>query len=279
MDILDRASAPLSAAEWKALDDAMIKAVRQVVIGRRMIELQGPLGPGVYTIPYSVFCDEPAPVEMDLTGDQDAHVVSASVRKTIELPALYQDFKLMWRDIQSDRKLGTPFDTSAAAVAAANVAGQEDRLIFQGDAALGMEGLMTADGSLHVPMSDWSKAGTALSDVVKAISALSAHAHFGPYALAVSPVLYGQLIRAYANTGLLEIDQVKALVADGIYVSNALSAKQAVVVETGARNMSLVVGQDISIAYLGAENMNHPFRILETAALVIRRPSAICTIA
>ena len=279
MDILDRASAPLSAAEWEALDEAMIKAVCQVVIGRRMIELQGPLGPGVYTVPYSVFGDEPAPVGMDLTGDQNTHVVSASARKTVELPVLYQDFKLMWRDIQSDRKLGTPFDASAAAVTAANVARQEDRLIFQGDAALGMEGLMTADGRLNVSMRDWGKAGTALADVVQAISELAAHGHFGPYALAVSPALYGQLIRAYANTGLLEVDQVKALVADGIYISNALNAKQAVVVETGARNMSLVVGQDMSIAYLGAENMNHPFRVLETAALVIRRPSAICTIA
>ena len=278
MDILDRESAPLNAAEWKALDEAVIGAVRQTVVGRRMIELQGPLGSGVYTVPYSVYGNGPAPVGMDLTGDQEAYIVSASARKTVELPVLYQDFKLMWRDIQSDRKLGVPFDTSAAAVTATYIANQEDRLIFQGDAVMGLEGLLTAEGRLTLAMNDWTKAGAALSDVVKAVSELAAHGHLGPYALAVSPALYGQLIRAYANTGLLELDQVKALVADGIYVSNALGAKQAVVVETGARNMSLAVGQDVAIAYLGPVNMNHLFRVMETAVLVIRRPSAICTI-
>lgn len=278
MDILDRDSAPLGAAEWKALDEAVVNAVRQTVVGRRMIELQGPLGSGVYSVPYSVFCNEPAPVGMDLTGDQEAYVVSASARKTVELPVLYQDFKLMWRDIQADRKLGVPFDTSAAAVTATFIANQEDRLIFQGDAVMGLEGLLTAEGRLALPMGDWSAPGAALGDVVKAVSELAGHGHLGPYALAVSPALYGQLIRAYANTGLLEVDQVRALVTDGIYVTNALGAKQAVVVETGAQNMSLAVGQDVSVAYLGPVNMNHLFRVMETAVLIIRRPSAICTI-
>lgn len=278
MDVLDRDSAPLGAAEWQALDEAALGVVRQTVVGRRMIELQGPLGAGVYTVPYSVFCSEAAPVGLDLTGDKEVHVVSANARKTLELPVLYQDFKLLWRDIETDRKLGVPFDASAAAVTAGYLAAQEDRLIFQGDVALGLEGLLTADGRLTLKMGDWQKAGAALADVVKAVSELAAHGHLGPYALAVSPVLYGQLIRAYANTGLLELDQVKALVTDGVYVTNALGGKQAVVLETGARNMSLAVGQDVAIAYLGPVNMNHLFRVLETAALVIRRPSAICTI-
>lgn len=278
MDILDRDSAPLSAVEWRELDEAVIDVVRKTVVGRRMIELQGPLGSGIYTMPYSVFDSAASPVGMDLTGDQEAYVVSANARKTLELPVLYQDFKLMWRNIETDRKLGVPFDVSAAAVTAGYLARQEDKLIFQGDTALRLEGLLTAEGRLSLAMGDWQTAGAALADVVKAVAELTAHGHLGPYALAVSPALYGQLIRAYENTGLLELEQIKAIVTDGVYATPALGPKQAVVVETGARNMSLVVGQDVSIAYLGPVNMNHLFRVMETAALVIRRPSSICTI-
>ncbi|HAN31087.1 MAG TPA: bacteriocin, partial [Myxococcales bacterium] len=53
----------------------------------------------------------------------------------------------------------------------------------------------------------------------------------------------------------------------------------AVVVSTGRENMDLAVGLDLTVAYLGAEKMNHPFRVLETVCLRIKHADAICTIA
>jgi uncharacterized linocin/CFP29 family protein len=91
-------------------------------------------------------------------------------------------------------------------------------------------------------------------------------------------VQFGKLIRAYANTGMLELDQIKAIVSGGIYYSNVIGGQKAVLVEVGAKNLSLAIGQDLTAGYLGAEKMNHLFRVLETVALLIRRPSAICTL-
>jgi uncharacterized linocin/CFP29 family protein len=215
---------------------------------------------------------------VDMTGDAEGLLVVANSRKTVSLPQLYVDFKITWRDVETDRQFGLPIDVSAAAIAAGSVATQEDSLIFNGNKALGLEGLFTATGGATVKIGNWDEPGTGLADVVKAVNTLATAGHYGPYAMAMSPALFGKLIRVYANTGMLEIDQIKALVSGGIYYSNAIDGAKAVLVEVGSKNLSLAIGQDLTVGYLGAEHMNHLFKVLETVALMIRRPSAICTL-
>jgi uncharacterized linocin/CFP29 family protein len=96
--------------------------------------------------------------------------------------------------------------------------------------------------------------------------------------MVVSPILFGRMVRVYGNTGMLELDQVKALISGGVYYSNSISGNKAVVLATGGHNLNLAIGQDMTTSYMGAANMNHTFRVLETAALLVRRPDAICTI-
>jgi uncharacterized linocin/CFP29 family protein len=86
------------------------------------------------------------------------------------------------------------------------------------------------------------------------------------------------MVRVYGNTGMLELDQVKALMGGGVHYSNVISGKKAVVISTGPQNLSLAVGQDMITGYTGPVNMNHLFRVMETIALLVRRPDAICTI-
>ncbi|VBB09423.1 encapsulating protein for peroxidase [Lucifera butyrica] len=277
MDYLDRNAAPLTAEEWSRVDGAIVDTARQILVGRRIVEVLGPLGSGVYSMPYSVFSAKNA-TGIDMLGETDEYVVEASSRATINLPMLYKDFKIMWRDVEADRHLGLPLDVSTAAVAANFVAVQEDNLIFNGNADLGHQGLFTAQGRLTLKISDWSEPGTALNDVVKAVGALSEAGHYGPYAMVVSPVLFGRMVRVFGNTGMLELDQVKALITGGVFYSNVIRGEKAVVLATGSQNINLAVGQDLTTAYMGPVNMNHLFRVLETAALLIRRPNAICTV-
>lgn len=277
MDFLDRKSAPLTAEEWARLDDAVVNTARTMLVGRRVVDILGPLGSGVYSIPYSIFGGKSA-TGIDMVGENEDFVVEPARRATINLPILYKDFKIMWRDVEGDRHLGLPLDVSTAAVAANYVAVQEDNLIFNGNKELGHEGLFNAKGRLTVKGGNWEESGTALAEVVKAAGALSEAGHYGPYAMVVSPALYGKMVRVYGNTGMLELDQVKALISGGVYYSNVITGNKAVVLATGAQNMNLAVGQDMATAYMGPANMNHLFRVLETIALLIRRPDAICTI-
>lgn len=277
MEFLDRQAAPLTTDEWSRLDEAVVSTARQILTGRRVVEVLGPLGSGAYSVPYSVFAGKSA-AGIDLVGDKDDFIVEATRRDMATLPMLYKDFKLMWRDVEADRHLGLPLDVSTASVAANFVAVQEDNLIFNGSKELGHAGLMTVKGRQTITLTDWEQPGAALADVVKATGALSQAGHYGPYSLVVSPQLFGKMVRVLPNTGMLELDQVKALVSGGVFYSNVLSGAKAVLLATGSQNVSLAIGQDMVTAYLGQANMNHVFRVLETVALLVRRPEAICTL-
>lgn len=277
MDFLDRKAAPLTDAEWTRLDTAVVATARQTLAGRRVIDVLGPLGSGVYSIPYSIFSAK-SPAGIDMVGEQEDFIVAADRRETINLPILYKDFKIMWRDVEADRHLGLPLDVSTAAVAANFVAVQEDHLIFNGNQELGHAGLFTVNGRQTAALSNWDESGSALADVVKAVGSLSQAGHYGPYSLVVSPVLYGKMVRVLHNTGMLELDQVKALVTGGVYYSNVINGNKAVLLATGQQNFSLAVGQDMVTAYMGPANMNHVFRVMETIALLVRRPDAVCTL-
>jgi uncharacterized linocin/CFP29 family protein len=277
MDILDRSSSPLTGEEWHRIDEAVISTARNMLVGRKMIEVLGPLGPGVYALPYAVFGGS-KPAAIDMIGDRADSIVAAERRETINLPMIFKDFKIFWRDVEADRHLGIPLDVSVAAVAASDVVGQEDDLIFNGNADLGYKGLLTAEGRTKIKKGDWTQGGIPLADTVKAVNALNSAGHCGPYSMALSPFLFGQMVRVYGSTGMLELDQVKALLRGNIYPCSAIQGNKAVIIASGIQNLNLAIGQDLVAGYTAAENMNHIFRVFETISLLIRRADAICTI-
>lgn len=276
MEILDRNAAPLREQDWARVDEAVISVAKKTLVGRRIIEVLGPLGAGVYSMPYSVFSGKTA-VGVDLVGENSDFVVEATARKNIILPVLYKDFKLFWRDVEADQHLGLPLDVSTAAVAANFVTLKEDDLVFNGSEELGHEGLLNAKGRNTVELGNWEETGAPLNAVLKGVKALTEAGHYGPYALVTSPKLYGKMVRVYGNTGMLELEQIKAIVTSGVYFSNAVAEDKAVIIAVGSQNFNLAIGQDLVTSYLGPANMNHVFRVFETLALIIRRPDAICT--
>ena len=168
--------------------------------------------------------------------------------------------------------------TKDSAGAAALCAQQEDELIFYGDPKLGHEGLMNATGRLTVSLGDWSEPGRGYLSIVEATRKLNEHGHYGPYAVVLSPRLYSMLHRIFEKTGVLEIETIRQLAVDGVFQSNRLRGNTGVVISTGRENLDLAVAMDMSTAYLGAERMNHPFRVLEALLLRIKHPDAICTL-
>jgi uncharacterized linocin/CFP29 family protein len=216
--------------------------------------------------------------EVSLLADEDTHPVHAETRTFMPIPIIFKDFKLFWRDIETSRKLGTPLDLSAAAGASVFVAQAEDDLILNGNEKQKLEGLMNAKWRNTVPLLNWDEPGQAFQNVVDATRKLIDASYYGPYAMAVSPTMYAKMQRVYDNTGVLEINQVRELVTAGVYQTPVLDGDAAVIVSTGAQNLDIAIAQDLITAYLGPENMNHPFRVLEALVLRIKRPEAICTL-
>jgi uncharacterized linocin/CFP29 family protein len=275
-DFLDRSTAPLREEEWRQIDTLVVEVARRQLVGRRFIPVFGPLGAGTQDVDYDVFTGTDAAVVSTLGESTDP--VRAKRRVHEHMPLIYKDFMLYWRDLESNRLMGTPIDLGAAAAAASFCAQREDDLIFNGDDDLGYPGLTTVDGRQVLQASDWDVAGAAFSDIVAAQRMLIDQGFFGPFALIVNPKAFSQMQRVYANSGVLEINHVREIATGGVFQTPLLRDKLGVVVSMGIQNFDIAIGQDLITAYLGPEKMNHFFRVLESLVLRIKRPGAIVTL-
>lgn len=242
---LMRDAAPLSQNEWQAIDSLVVKIAREFLVGRRFLDLVGPFGAGMETVPVGV----------------------GEARRHIPLFLIEQSFTLHWRDVEASRKLGVPVELGAAAQAAMACARMEDKLVLDGlwDAA-----------EKGVSVADWGKAGGPLQSVVAATELLFEDGFFGPYALVMSPDLYTQTQRVSPGMGRMVSKLIADVAEGGMFRSQLLGEAQGMVLALGAFNFDLVVGQDMVTAYEGNEGLDHSFRILETIALRIKRAGAIC---
>lgn len=276
-DLLNRSAAPLTESEWANIDRVVVQTARRHLVGRRFINVVGPLGAGVQEVPTYVYTGiEPGLI--DTIGGDDPTPIRAATRLHPIIPLIYKDFIIYWRDIETSRRFGVPLNMSAAAAAAAFVAQREDDLIVNGHPDLGYRGLTNVEGREVLPRRDWAQMGNAFGDAVDAMQRLVSRGFYGPFAMIVSPTNYASMARVYENTGVLEIEQVRKIMTAGIFQTPVIADATILVVSTGPQNFDIVIAQDLITAYLESINLNHPFRVLESLVLRIHRPDAICTL-
>jgi uncharacterized linocin/CFP29 family protein len=279
-EYLMRNDAPFSAEEWAKLDGLVVGVAKKLLVGRRVVEVFGPLGAGTQMVQVSQYhvtaaCQHTGDdVECgddccDCGGDCDA--IDVEKRLILSVPFIHKDFVLRWLDVASAKQNGLPVDFGPAGAAAAMVANKEDEMVFGA--------MLSQEGRTTVKATDWSEPGSVFANLVSATTALAQNGFFGPYTVVVSPAVYAMLHRPMqGGMGMLEIKQAKELASGGVYQTPALQENQAIVVSQGVQNMDLAVAQDLTTAYLGPERMDHVFRVMESLVLRVKRPGAICTI-
>ncbi|MHB1612507.1 MAG: family 1 encapsulin nanocompartment shell protein [Sulfobacillus sp.] len=274
MDFLLRAAAPLNAGQWAELDHAVRDMVRRQVVGRRFLNLYGPLGPQVQVIP-----TDRSPGfdvgQVDMVGPLDDPVALAG-RIYQKVPMLHKDFILYWRDLEESGHTGLPMDWSMAQAAAGFVARSEDNLILHGDDTFHIEGLTTVNGRHVLETQGWEAPSSGYQDVVDAVAHLSSAGFYPPFTVVVGTRGFALWHRLYGNSGVLEIDQIRKLADGGVFVTPLMPDETLLVLAAGPENMDIAVGIDVTVAFLESSAMNHAFRVLETLTLRIKRPGAIC---
>jgi len=244
-DYLMRDAAPFSAEEWQKVDETVVHVARQYLVGRRFIKLVGPLGAGTEVVP----------------------VGSGESRSMVPLTVIQEDLTLAWRDLEANRKLGLPPELGPLAQAAAKCARAEDELV--------LGGLIAAAGN-KVAIGDWDEPGAALEDIVAATKELIASDFYGPYAIVLSPALYAKTQRVARGMGRMVSKLIQDVAEGGMFQSPLLEDDQGLVVSLGMPNFDMVVGQDLITGYLGNEGLDHLYRVMESIALRVKRPGAIC---
>jgi len=256
---LAREDAPFGSEIWDVLDATMIEAAKSQMVGRRLLHIEGPFGLGLKTVPL-----------------QDTEVGSDFiVSEVLPVPLIQQTFTLGIRDLANYEREGVSLDTGAVAEAAAACARLENRLIFNGGPRV--PGILTMEDSNELNLSDWGETGTAANDIIQAITTLDGAGFHGPYSLALAPDRYNLLFRRYPQGNASEMEHLKTMVTDGVFKAPILQSG-GVLLASGRQYASIVLGQDLTIGFIGPVGDKLEFSISESLTLRIRQPQAICVL-
>ena len=86
MEFLMRDDVNLSAEQWQSIDSAVIQAARNVLVGRKFLQIYGPLGAGAQSVNVDVL----TPAEkgsVDFFGEEE-EAVKVTGRSFKELPMI-----------------------------------------------------------------------------------------------------------------------------------------------------------------------------------------------
>ncbi len=264
MGYLNRSQAPFGDAIWELIDAAAVDAARSRLTARRVLDVDGPYGPGLTTIEVGNdgYCRQPAPDE-----------AGSVIGRAVSVPMLRKSFKLSVRRLAAYLENGMPFDLAPVEDAAEAVAAREEETVYTGVPGFGLEGLLTAEGRSHVDGGDWSDLDQVLADVVAAVTKLDDTGLRGPYALVLSPALYNGLFRRYPGSNLLQLEHLRRLFDRGVHKA---SIEGGVVLDP--RVGPLIVGQDLEAGYIGHDGIHYELYLSESIVLRLDDPEAICTI-
>ena len=265
MDSLNRDQAPFPGEVWQMIDEIAASAARDQLTARRFLDLEGPFGVGLTAIEVGNddYCRQPGPDE-----------AGAVMGRAIPLPMLRKSFQLSIRRVSAYVMNGQPLDLSPAQDAAEAVANREEEIVYSGQPAMGLAGLLTIEGHQQVPGTDWTEPDHALQDVLAAATRLDDSGYRGPYALALAPTLYNNLFRLFPGSDVMALEHLRRLCTAGIYKAPIVGG---VLVDTRAG--VLILGQDLQAGYSSQDGVHYQLYVSESIVLRIDEPKAICVIA
>jgi uncharacterized linocin/CFP29 family protein len=237
----------------------MIEAAKSQLAGRRLISIDGPYGYGLKVLPLSD-CEQ-----------EEGVFVSSSLPVTV----IKSGFSLGKRDLASFEKDHFVFDGDPVACAAMDCAAKEDQIIFQGIS--GSPGLLNIEGTSSQTLTKWEKVGTAADQIIEAVTKLDDAGFHGGYCMALAPSLFNLLLRRYPQGDGTELDHIRTIVSEGV-VKAPLLKKGGVLLASGRQFCSLCIGQDMAVGYNGPAGDTLEFYVVESLALLIRAPEAICVL-
>jgi uncharacterized linocin/CFP29 family protein len=260
IDALGRTGSPVSEHVWEALDKTMVGAATSQLTGRRLLDVRGPYGLGLKSV---ALPDEDA---------GDGLIVSG----TVPLALIQRSFTLSARDLAAYEHESTSLDLAPLAEAAIEVARREDEVVFAGTRRA--PGLTTIEGVASVPLPAWDALGSAVGTVIAAATRLDENGFHGPYALAVSPARYNLLLRRLETGVVSELDTIREIATDGVFKAPVLD-DAGVLIAVGAQFAHIVVGQDMSLGFVGpTADGRFEFTISESLAVRVLERGAVCVI-
>jgi uncharacterized linocin/CFP29 family protein len=260
MNDLMREHAPISAQAWEQIDAEAKRTLKVLLAARRLVDFKGPLG-------WSTSAISNGRTETLSTPVQEG--VVSRVRKVQPLIEIRVPFELARAELDAIGRGADDADLNPVRNAARAAAIAEDRAVFQGYDAGGIEGIFSAASRKRLVIPDQYEL---YPDVVaEATHRLRSEGVGGPYGIALGPRCYTGLTRS-TTRGYPIINHVRQLL-DGPIVW-APAADGAVVLSLRGGDFELSVGQDLSIGYLDHTSTSVLLYIQESFTFRVLTPEA-----
>jgi uncharacterized linocin/CFP29 family protein len=256
---LFRDLAPITAAGWAAIEEEAADTLRTDLAGRKLVDFSGPHG-------WELSSVDLGRVEPVTSPHAD---VEAALRKVQPLVELRTDFTVLRTELDAIERGSRSPDLDPVRDAAVRLAEAEDKAIFQGLAAAGIEGVSTA--SEHEAVAIPKDYEDYPSAVAKAVSRLRAAGVDGPYAIALGPRCYTGVIET-TQGGYPVMNHIRMILDGPIIWAPAVDG--AVVLSNRGGDFELTSGQDVSIGFASHDAGGVSLYLQESIAFRVHTPEA-----
>lgn len=235
MNNLHRELAPISDKAWKQIEEEARRTLKRHLAARRVVDVDGPKGADFSAVGTGHLNPVASP------GDG----VHASQREVQALVELRVPFELTRSAIDDVERGAVDSDWSPVKEAARTIAFTEDRAVFEGYAAAGIQGVREVSSNKPLTLSSSIKNYPDI--VARAVSLLKLAGVEGPYALVLGDDVY-TAASGGSDEGYPVFHHLERIVDGGVIWAPAING--AFVMTTRGGDFELDIGQDISIGYL-----------------------------
>ncbi|MGO9603807.1 MAG: family 1 encapsulin nanocompartment shell protein [Candidatus Binataceae bacterium] len=266
MNNLHRELAPISDGAWAQIEEEAARTLKRYLAGRRVVDLKGPGGSMLSAVGTGHLRNIKAP------GDG----IIARQREVNALVELRVPFELDRQAIDDVDRGANDSDWQPLKDAAKSIAFAEDRAIFDGYAAAGIEGIRQGTSNPVVALpGNVIKYPDAIAEALSQLRLVGVN---GPYSVLLGADAYTALSEA-SDHGYPVIQHIQRLVNDEIIWAPAIAG--AFILTTRGGDFELHVGQDVSIGYLNHSatsvglylQESLTFLLLTTEAAVALKPA------
>ncbi|HMN70563.1 MAG TPA: family 1 encapsulin nanocompartment shell protein [Rhodoblastus sp.] len=261
MNNLYRELAPISDAAWAQIEQEASRTLKRHLAARRVVDVPDPKGLALAAVGTGHTRQIQAP------GDG----IQAVQRDAKALVELRVPFQLSRQQIDDVERGAADSDWSPVKEAARKIAFAEDRAVFEGYAAAGIQGIREASSNAAIALPANIRAYP--DAIAQAVGRLRLAGCNGPYALVLGADVY-TAASGGTDEGYPIFHHVERIVDGGVVWAPAIDG--AFLLTTRGGDFELDIGQDISIGYLSHSNStvelyfqeSFTFRVLTTEASV-----------
>jgi uncharacterized linocin/CFP29 family protein len=271
MNHLFRDLAPIPASGWAQIDDEARERVTPHLAARRFVDFVGPRG-----WEFSA-TDLGRVTTLDATPDKvsDGSVVLRQ-RRVLPLVEFRVPFTIAGAELEDADRGAVDLELDDLDRAARQAALIENRAVFHGWAAAGMQGI--ADASPYGPIRFGEDPQGYPQSVAEAVSTLRQAGIDGPYGMAVSPEGYTRILQATEHGGYLLLDHLRRILGGGSVVRSP-GVDGALVLGLGGGDFVMEVGQDLSVGYSHHDADTVSLYLEESFSFRVTEPDAAVVLA